>query len=104
MQWGSCDLASTYGPYIATVSGGVPIGLRDHRRALDLLAHAANDDARGGRDKRRHAPQRGLPVGEFLSCRFGRREAVGPDVNTSAGVFAARERLAMADRHGCRRG
>src|SRR3954453_17280480 len=34
---GSCDRASTDGPYIATGSGGAPIGLRDHRRALDLL-------------------------------------------------------------------
>jgi hypothetical protein len=42
-HWGSCDRASTYGPYIATVSGGAPIALRDHRRALDLLAHAAHD-------------------------------------------------------------
>jgi hypothetical protein len=32
-HWGSCDRASTYRPYIATVSGGAPIGLRDHRRA-----------------------------------------------------------------------
>jgi hypothetical protein len=73
----SCDRASTDAPYIATGSGGAPIGLRDHRRALD--PSAAADDARrrhpmvlrprptaasAGRhaepDKRRHAPQRGL--------------------------------------------
>jgi hypothetical protein len=34
-HWGSCDRASTYGPYIATVSDGAPIGLDDHL-PLDL--------------------------------------------------------------------
>jgi hypothetical protein len=91
---GSCDRASTDGPYIATGSGGAPIGLRDHRRALDLLPPrsarpapstsngapasrptAASAGRHAARDKRRHAPQRALLVGESLWCRFGQREA-----------------------------
>lgn len=69
-----------------------PTALRPHGRPQQDFAgrHA-------GRDKRRHAPQRGLLVGEFLACRFGRREAVGPHVNTSAGVSAASRAAARRD-------
>jgi hypothetical protein len=38
---GSCERASTDAPYIATGFGGAPIGLRDHRRAVDLVPPAS---------------------------------------------------------------